>query len=180
MQLIRKRRHSAFVVEKRGGEFFRKRDDLCDANALLELFAEGSHQADYSGSLDIGKGIPDAVIRKNMLHTTAVMGGVGTGKRQRILCKLNHLQNAVLGRTKQFFCQPVLANRLNDFPKKLACLCQFFPQYIRNVQRLAADGSAGDCFSLIADTILPVVQRQQIVFGHCACHIAPSCHVFLF
>ena len=35
-------------------------------------------------------------------------------------------------------------------------------------------------FFLTADTILPVVQRQQIVFGHCACHIAPSCHVFLF
>ena len=40
VQLIRKRRHSAFVVEKRGGEFFRKRDDPCDANALPEWFAE--------------------------------------------------------------------------------------------------------------------------------------------
>ena len=42
----------------------------------------------------------------------------------------NHLlaesyENAVIGRTKQFFCQPVLTNRPNDFPKRPACLCQF-------------------------------------------------------
>ena len=96
----------------------------------------------------------------------------------------NHLlaesyENAVIGRTKQFFCQPVLTNRPNDFPKRPACLCQFSRVHPKgSVPR--SRGSAGDCFSLIADTIPPAAHRQQIVFGYCACHIAPCCHVFLF
>ena len=66
------------------------------------------------------------------------------------------------------------------FPEEAGLPVPIFPEYIRKVQCLAADGSAGDWFSLIADTSPPAVRRQQIVFGYCACHIAPCCHVFLF
>ena len=56
MQLVCKRRHTAFVVANGGGKLLRKGDDLRYANALLELFVEGGQQPNHGGSLHIGKG----------------------------------------------------------------------------------------------------------------------------
>ena len=108
MQLVCKRRHTAFVVANGGGKLLRKGDDLRYANALPELFVEGGQQPNHGGSLHIGKGILNPFLREDMLHAPAVISNVGTGKRRCILRKLYHMQNTALGRMKQLSSQIVL------------------------------------------------------------------------
>ena len=91
MQLVCKRRHTAFVVANGGRELLRKGDDLRYANALPELFVEGGQQPNHGGSLHIGKGILNPFLREDMLHTPVVISSVGTGKRRCILRKLYHM-----------------------------------------------------------------------------------------
>ena len=123
MQLVCKRRHTAFVVANGGGKLLRKSDDLRYANALPELFVEGGQQPNHGGSLHIGKGILNPFLREDMLHTPVVISSVGTGKRQCILRKLYHMQNTALGRTKQLGSQIVLFDCRDDLLQGNTCLC---------------------------------------------------------
>lgn len=114
-----------------------------------------------------------------VLAISAVICSIGTVKPQRIICKLNHMKTLSLaGRSNSSVS--LFSPIARTISRRGRLACANFPEYIRKVQCLAADGSAGDWFSLIADTSPPAVRRQQIVFGYCACHIAPCCHVFLF
>ena len=57
MQLVCKRRHTAFVVANGGGKLLRKSDDLRYANALPEPFVEGGQPVSYT-HLDVYKRQP--------------------------------------------------------------------------------------------------------------------------
>ena len=178
MQLVCKRRHTAFVVANGGRELLRKGDDLRYANALPELFVEGGQQPNHGGSLHIGKGILNPFLREDMLHTPVVISSVGTGKRQCILRKLYHMQNTALGRTKQLGSQIVLFDCRDDLLQGNTCLCQLFPQRIRDVQSFTANGAAGYGFALVGHAVLPVVQRQQIVVNDWCSHALPPVTFF--
>ena len=64
---------------------------------------------------------------------------------------------------KQLGSQIVLFDCRDDLLQGDTCLCQLFPQRIRDVQSFTANGAAGYGFALVGHTVLPVVQRQQIV-----------------
>ena len=73
------------------------------------------------------------------------------------------MQNTALGRTKQLGSQIVLFDCRDDLLQGDTCLCQLFPQRIRDVQSFTANGAARYGFALVGHAVLPVVQRQKIV-----------------
>ena len=135
--------------------------------------------AEYIESQSCKKMLGFTMSHSAVLAISAVICSIGTVKPQRIICKQNHMKTLSLaGRSNSSVS--LFSQIARTISRRGRLACANFPTVHPKGSVPRGRWFPGDCFSLIADTIPPVVRRQQIVFGYCACHIAPCCHVFLF